>query len=489
MPPDVPAFFREHALPVKSVELPVEAFEPERQPWVLDAHCREAQRRLEQARINLEKAGKATAPTAAPTAPDPAGVPSELELARLAVREAESGLRSVQCRSEALRAGWSGGGGTGAEAVRMAALRAERRWDVDRAGHALALQRAAVHKAPPGKKAEAEKKLKAAEADLRKAETAAGREPEGKESFRPLPGAKWSATRFMNSGKDDPEVAFPKTSSGRRKAFAEWVTDPRNPLTARVAVNHLWGRHFGFYLAGTPFDLGRSGTPPTHPEVVDWLASELVEKGWSLRQLHRVLVTSAVYRMSSSRAGCETELAADPDNRRIWRRLPLRLEGEAIRDSLLALSGILDETRGGPSVDPAVQAASRRRSVYFFHSNNDRDLFLTTFDGAMVRECYRREQSVLPQQALAMLNGSLAEEAAGRIAARVTELLPPGAGDAEFVRRSFLMVTGSHPSPAGVEASLGALERWRAPGTGDGGRAREYLVWVLLNHHDFVTLK
>jgi hypothetical protein len=498
--PDAPHFFRERPLAVEPVALPVSAAEPERQPWVLDAYLAAAKRKFESARKAYESARRGAEPE-----PHPAGsVSSEetprtspggaaLEMARLEMEEAEAEWTSTQRRVEAVRAGWTHGGSELEVSARMAAVRAERDWAVASALRSVAVQKAAVAKAAVGKRAEAEKKLRTAEEELQKARASAAKEPVAADGFRPLPGAKWMATRFLNSSKDDPIVSFPKTSSGRRKAFAEWVTDTGNPLTARVAVNHLWGRHFGFYLVGTPFDFGRAGSAPTHPELLDWLASEWVEHGWSMKHLHRLLVTSSTYRMSSSTRGREAEQSRDPDNRMIWRRVPIRMEGEAIRDSMLALSGAMDWTLGGPSITGAAQAASKRRSVYFFHSNNERDLFLTTFDGAMVRECYRREQSVLPQQALAMINGTLSQESAKGIQVQIERALRECGmdSDAEFVRAGFLYVTGVPPEESALAASLRALERWKggASNPGSQAKAREAFLWVLLNHNDFVTLR
>src|SRR5262249_49489606 len=132
---------------------------------------------------------------------------------------------------------------------------------------------------------------------------------------------------------------FPATSSGRRSALARWLTDPQNPLTARVAVNHIWARHFGKPLVSSVFDFGRKGAAPTHPDLLDFLAVELRESGWSMKHLHRLMVTSSTYRLVSSSAGAEENRKIDPENRHYWRMNPVRMEGEVIRDSLLHLSG------------------------------------------------------------------------------------------------------------------------------------------------------
>jgi hypothetical protein len=416
-----------------------------------------------------------------------------LEIAQLAVQVAQAELESIRARAAAMRASWTGEDNPEAMLLRASAVSAERQETLARAQHTLALRRKALETAVAEKKPAAEKELKTAQAELDKAQARAASKPSATESFQPLTGAKWVPTRFLSSGKDDPEVRFPSTSSGRRTALAQWMTSPENPLVSRVAANHVWGRHFGTHLAGTPFDLGRAGNAPTHPELLDWLASELVEHGWSLKHLHRLIVNSSAYKMSSSIKGMDVELAKDPDNARIWRRLPVRLEAEAIRDAMLTLSGEMDWSRGGPPVVSAGQAASKRRSLYFYHSNNDRNLFLTTFDGPMVKECYRREQSVVPQQALALINGSLSLEASKKITDLVSKRLRETGADSnpEFVESAFLYITGIRPKQSEKNASIRALEEWRTafPGAGSDVAAREQLVWVLLNHNDFVTLR
>ena len=113
------------------------------------------------------------------------------------------------------------------------------------------------------------------------------------EQYTKFTGARWTPTRFFSSTKDDPEVKFPAHSSGRRTALAEWIVDRRHPLTARVAANHVWTRHFGTPLVPTVFDFGRKGTPPTNPELLDWLAAELVKSGWNMKHLHRLIVQSS----------------------------------------------------------------------------------------------------------------------------------------------------------------------------------------------------
>lgn len=276
---------------------------------------------------------------------------------------------------------------------------------------------------------------------------------------------------------------YPSTSTGRRSALAAWMTDARHPLTARVAVNHIWARHMGKPLVPTVFDFGRKGTPPTNPELLDWLAIELVQNRWSMKHVHRLIATSNTYRMSSSGAKPQ---AADAENRWYWRMNPVRMEAQVIRDSLLHLTGELDLTIGGPSI-PAGDEMSRRRSLYFVHSHNDHNKFLSIFDDANVLECYRRAESVIPQQALALENSKLALAASEKISSRLIEPTDPA-----FVRAAFETVLGTRPTAeeqATCEAALKELTAAAGKRPDAVLRARANLVHALLNHNDFVTIR
>jgi hypothetical protein len=166
--------------------------------------------------------------------------------------------------------------------------------------------------------------------------------------------------------------------------------------------------------------------------------------------------------------------------------LPMRVESQVLRDSLLAHAGTLDVTIGGPTVPKAKQDASTRRSLYFFHSNNERNLFLTTFDEARVTECYRREESVVPQQALAMTNSKLVHGTAPQIAKR---LLEGAKNDREIIQKLFSVLLGIEADEDEIAICTKALEQWRAVNDGSEAEARTYLVWSLINHNDFVTLR
>ncbi len=543
MEPGLPAALAPHPLDIQPIVLPAESWQPERRPWVLDDHRDEAERRRDAARAKVSQARAALATPAAaldpaasnsaPTPPSPSLSPSTLAEWTLRVAEqellaADADLVALERRIAAMRAEWALVDGAnlsqddrdGRLAAQQAlvqqaardASRAEREATVARARLALATQemRLANHEGP-ATEGKAEAQRAELEAEVTKARDALRdsitRLAESSDQFTRIPGAVWTATRFLDSTKDDPTVAFSPTSTGRRLALARWITAGDNPLTARVAANHLWMRHMGAPLLPTLFDLGRKGTPPTHPELLDWLASELVDSGWDMKRLHRQILLSAAYRMDSSPRGHEQELAADPDNRLWWRWRSTRIEAEVVRDSLLSLASELDGRLSGPPVVPAEQEDSRRRSLYFFHSNNERNLFLATFDEALVKECYRREQSIVPQQALALSNSRLVLDMASRIARQLEVATGTAASatpttalgsvssspagvlpdDDRFLRQAFLVLLGMRASDAELAACRQALAAWRSQPDMETTDARTYLVWALLNHNDFVT--
>ncbi len=322
---------------------------------------------------------------------------------------------------------------------------------------------------------------------------------------------------------------YPTTSSGRRLALACWLTSPDNPLTARVAVNHIWKRHFGTALVPSVANFGLNGKKPTHPALLDWLAVEFMESGWSQRRLHRLMVTSAAYRRESSdtsptlERGTEAQAIADlepslarracmlnnakldPDNRHYWRANSRRMEAEVVRDSLLSLTGCLDSSFGGPELEPATADASPRRSLYFRLTPDDQATMLELFDGPLPAECFERSESIVPQQALSLVNSPVALTQS-RLLARILSEAP---SDADFIRAAFEAVLTRAPSNDELASSEKFLQRQAVllvdpnkltrtttglatsvpPSTDPRLRARENLVHVLLNHQDFVTIR
>jgi hypothetical protein len=520
LPPGLPPLLAPGELRIVPVSLPPAAHAPGLHPWVLTDHLRlaesdilAARTAVSGARRDLSAAEKATARLAAAVVaraaafsraallPSPPGeafpgvgkaLPYEqahaaFDVARKALAAAELQPASLRARAAAERAKWDQMPDARELARRAAA--AERRADLARAEEALSRAELELLRSPPPERSAAAEKRKAAREALARARKAL--EAPG-ESFTPLPGARKTPASNIETVKSR-EQPFPQTSTGRRSALARWLTDPRNPLTARVAVNHVWVRHFGRPLVPTVFDFGRKGTPPTHPELLDWLAVDFVEHGWSLKHLHRLLVTSDAYRMTSSAAGGAASSRTDPENRWYWRMNPVRLEAQAVRDALLCLSGELDPALGGPPVDPVAGEASRRRSLYFVHSHNDHHKLLAMFDDASVLECYRRTESIVPQQALALSNSRLSLEAATKISDRLQRRLGD-VPDGEFVRAAFETVLACPPTADEQSACEEALRGWvdllNKKGVPDARRrARSDLVHALVNHNDFITVR
>ena len=302
---------------------------------------------------------------------------------------------------------------------------------------------------------------------------------------------------------------YPKTSTGRRTALARWMTRTDNPLTARVAINHIWMRHFGQALVDSVDDFGVRTKPSSHPELLDWLAVELMESNWSMKHIHRLMVTSSVYRMRSSGSGGSQHpnVAADPGNRYLWRMNPRRMEAETLRDSLLSVAGELDRTLGGPELDQYAGETSRRRSLYFTHTPNENMQLLKTFDQADPAGCYRRFESIVPQQALALSNSEMSFTQSRLLARKSSGTA--GGNPREFVAAAFERVLGRAPSAEEATVSLQFLEQ-QAQLLKDSGkltpfksgqpsevaaaadpllRARENLVHVLINRNEFVTIR
>ncbi|HEX3149262.1 MAG TPA: DUF1553 domain-containing protein [Gemmataceae bacterium] len=427
----------------------------------------------------VESAG---ARTPAKTTPEQAKRALEVAEKALAVVEAE--MLSLKSRFAAERAKF----GKAAEAASLAkaAAKAEKQAALATTEEALARAELEVAQAATAQKPAAEKKRDTAKAAVESAKKAV--ENPGETYTAPRGALK---TRENNLETDATRLKpFPPTSTGRRSALANWITERSNPLAARVAVNHIWNRHFGTPLVANVFDFGRKGAKPTHPELLDWLAVEFMEHGWSLKHIHRLIVTSDFYRLSSSTANADpATLKADPENRYLWRRNPIRMESEVVRDSLLLLAGQLDLTHGGPSIDVNGQADSKRRSLYFVHSHNEHHKFLMQFDDPGVLECYRRTESIVPQQALTLANSKFTLTMADAIAARL------GKGtDSDYVSAAFELILATTPTAEEKQTCLSALAELQKllkeqKHADPVGKSRADLVGALLNHNDFVTIR
>lgn len=341
-----------------------------------------------------------------------------------------------------------------------------------------------LHAKDAGKKKAAEARLKTAKEQLAAAEN-------GKASYTTLRTAKKALETPAHKETDYP-VVYPSTSTGRRLMLARWMTSRENPLTARVAVNHVWLRHFGEPLVESVFDFGLRSKPPEHQELLDFLAAEFMESGWSFKHLHRLIVTSEAYRLSSSTANADAEtLEADPKNQFYWRMNARRMESQIVRDSLLQLAGGLDPKLGGPPLDPGPN--STRRSLYFKHSRDHQDLFLSMFDDADHLQCYRRSESIVPQQALALSNSQLAIQMAEKIAGRLSQSIQEGDREA-FIELAFETLLARQPDEAELNECMTFAHKLASlqNGTPEAQietRIRIRLVQALLNHNDFISIR
>jgi hypothetical protein len=459
---------------VEPVDLPPESWYPGLQAFVRREETARREQALSAAESALEKAMAGGDIEAVRVAAAKLAV-ARSDLAALAARIAADGVRYLGAEGDP-------------KAAAEVASKAERRHKLDAAVLAEAQAEAAVGTALRRWKVPA---LVAARKQLTAAQGAVS--------------AARKALDAASTAYTPLSPVYPKSSTGRRSALARWITSPDNPLTARVAVNHVWGWHFGHPLVETTNNFGRSGKPPSHPELLDWLAAEFVSSGWKTKQLHRLIVTSRAYRMSSRLPATDTpNLKADPDNVYLWRFPAARMQAEVVRDSLLHVAGELDTTAGGPEIPQDQGLTSRRRSLYFAHHGETRMEFLDLFDAANPCDAYRRTASVLPQQALALTNSELALQLS-RVLAR--KLGGSAEGDDEFVRAAFEQVLGRAPREVEAAASVKFLARQRelfeasaaelkaaakqpdGPSIDPTARARENLVLALFNHTDFVTVR
>lgn len=285
---------------------------------------------------------------------------------------------------------------------------------------------------------------------------------------------------------------WPETT-GRRSALASWLTDPSNPMVARVMVNRVWQHHFGRGLVESSSDFGRLGDPPTHPELLDWLASRFVEDGWSIKALHRRILCSETYRQGLRNADAEHARLVDPSNILLWRMPVRRLESEVIRDALLSVSGELDTRPGGPGVE----ATKPKRSIYVKVMRNKRDPLFDAFDGPDgYFSTSNRNTTTTPTQSLLMINGRWVLDRARAFARRLMAAPLDDAGRVDLAHRlaygraataeeiddAIALLSGRDPA-SDSDSIASACEK---PGGPYDEQAWTDLAHVLLNASEFL---
>ena len=300
------------------------------------------------------------------------------------------------------------------------------------------------------------------------------------------------------------------TTSGYRLALAEWLTRPDHPLTARVIVNRIWQHHFGTGIVATPGNFGSTGSPPTHPELLDWLAVDFVKHGWKAKRLHKMIMTSAVYLQSSG--GRIIPEASEPRSKTpptgccgacpcgAWKR-------EALRDSILAVAGRLDNTLGGPPVglthlpeglqvvsDSEGEDAATRRSVYLLARRTWPLTFMSVFDFPIIdTACSRRVPSATPLQSLTMMNSEFAMENAGAAARRVAALAGEDSQPQAVVKKAYALLFSREPTVQETEFAIDHLKSQRrlyaranAPENVAYEKSLQNLVHMLLSSNEFL---
>ena len=515
----VPAILGGDRLEIEPVNLPPEAWYPGLRPFVQQEEIarreadlaavkpiyKKAQELLAQAEQKLSAAEERAnqqqneqtlaAVKTARTGVEIAKLTMQVDQTNLARAEAE--LAAVNARIHADMAKYKGKAGD-PQAAAKAASKAERLATLEtaRLANARAERTLAQGKAKPAGDAKQQQALKAAEKAVATTKAAVDN------AAAALPKESEKYTLFSPQ--------YHKQSTGRRAGLARWLGNRNNPLTARVAVNHIWLRHFGRAIVKSTANFGRSGDAPTHPQLLDWLAVELMDNNWSMKHIHRLIVTSNAYRMRSHvTRKDQPNLKIDQDNVSLWKFNSSRMEAEMIRDSILSVAGSLDKTIGGKEIAQAQGLVVLRRSLYFEHHGEGRMQFLDLFDAADPCDCYRRSTSVRPQQALAMSNSELVLREGRLLARRLTEQLGPTADDTERVTAAFRQVLSRQPTAAELEASTRFLKSQRdffatakkeelaaatkeskvPPATDVDLRAFENLVQALFSHNDFVTIR
>jgi hypothetical protein len=294
-----------------------------------------------------------------------------------------------------------------------------------------------------------------------------------------------SARRFVSTASAKHEQ-LPARTSGRRTALARWIGDANNPLTTRVIVNRIWQQHFGQGIVATPSDFGRNGTPPSHPELLDWLTVQFVADDWSFKQLHKRILMSSTWRQSADHPLASDHQSKDPSEQLLWRSRVRRLKAEQIRDSMLTLGGELDKTLGGPSVDES----KPRRALYVQSFRNKTETFLHSFDLANgLQSVAERDATTTPVQALMLINGDYSLRSAAAMAQHVDKR---AAGDspAAACELALRLSWGRPPQQHELMAALQFVGA--SPGDESPGIEMDRLVdlcHVLLNSNEFLYIE
>jgi hypothetical protein len=489
-------------LKIEPIDLPVTAYYPALQEFALAEDQAQAAQRVSQAEAALTKSQVAIA-TAKKKGDEKSlfGLVAAAEVAAKQFATARAAQASLAARIAAEKAKFGLTGKADTKQLALAAGKAERE---------LALCQAQEQKAV------GEQELAAAKSALKPGDAATTNAVAAAE--KKVADAAVALTA-AHAALAEPSATYaalgeqlPHQSTGRRLAFAKWLTNRQNPLAARVAVNHIWLRHFGAPLVENMFDFGLRSPQPRNQPLLDWLSVELMDHGWQMKHIHRLLVTSNTYRMASTTSGTSAaNVAVDRDNHYLWRMNPRRLESELVRDSVFYVAGNLDLTRGGPDFACALASTTPRRSIYFQHAYEKQNKFLELFDAASVNECYRRSESIVPQQALALANSDVTLNESRLLARKLSELAAKEKGkepDQAFVRVAYEQILGRVPStaeltecrdflrsqaellhsPAKLTAIAGGPNATVAASADPIQRARENLTLVLYNHNDFVTI-
>ena len=331
---------------------------------------------------------------------------------------------------------------------------------------------------------------------------------------------------FVVAASGDPKpVDLEGWNGSRRKKLASWLASPENPLTPRVMVNRICQHHFGRGLVATPSDFGKNGGGALHPELIDWLAAEFIERSWSIKDVHRLMLQSNLYRQSLNNPRAREYETIDSANRYLWRMPPLRLEAEVIRDSILAVSGDLNPLAGGPSFfpdldgemmkrartwwEPDSEEERNRRSVYMLQQRVLVSPLISVFDGPNISEsCDVREVTTVTPQVFALFNSKFAHQKSHAMAERL--LREVGTDPARQVERAFQLTLQRQPTAAekvrgmkflGVESGLPGTElslkqvayspesAESLPSNGKTGRSLSDFCLAMFNLNEFIFLQ